>query len=161
VLAVIASPEHSSGEMLDYEAELDRMITAVDRARRQERARVRVLDWGSVAAIRDALREERYHIMHVSCQARPGGLILGTADGNPDPVDAERLADEVLVPDRGVPLIVLAGSAPAAGPEVDSPATVLPRLAKGLLARGVPAVLAITSNANDRYAIQLASHFYQ
>ena len=161
VLAVIASPEHSPGEMLDYEAELDRILRAVDRARRQERALVRVLDWGSAAAIRSALTEQRYHILHISCQARPGVLLLETEDGNPDPVDTERFADEVLVPDRGVPLIVLAGSTTAAGPELNSPGTVLPGLAKGLLAHGVPAVLAMTSDVNDRYAIQLASHFYQ
>jgi tetratricopeptide (TPR) repeat protein len=161
VLAVIASPERGSGEMLDYEAELDRIIRAVDRARRQERALVRVLDWGSASAIRSALTEERYHILHISCRARPGVLLLETEDGSPDPVDAARFRDEVLVPDRGVPLVVLAGCATAAGPEADSPGTVLPGLAQGLLAHGVPAVLAMTSDVNDRYTIQLASHFYQ
>ena len=161
ILAVIASPERGQGEMLDYEAELDRILRAVDRARRQERARVRVLDWGSAGAIRSALTEERYHILHISCQARPGVLLLETEDGNPDPVDTERFTDEVLVPDRGVPLVVLASCTTAARPEADSSGTVLPDLAKGLLAHGVPAVLAVTSEVNDRYAIQLASHFYQ
>ena len=161
VLAVIADPERSPGEMLDYEAELNRILRAVDRARRQERALVRVLDWGSAAAIRTALREARYHILHISCQARPGVLMLETEDGDPDPVDAGRFIDEVLVPDRGVPLVILAGCATAAGPETDSSDQVLPDLAKGLLAHGVPAVLAMTSGVSDHYAIQLASHFYQ
>jgi tetratricopeptide (TPR) repeat protein len=161
VLAVIASPEHGPGGVLDYEAELDRILRAVDRARRQERALVRVLDWGSAAAIRTALREARYHILHISCQARPGVLMLETEDGNPDPVDAKRFTDEVLVPDRGVPLVVLVGCATAARPEADSSGQVLPNLAKGLLDHGVPAVLAMTSDVNDHYAIQLASHFYQ
>jgi tetratricopeptide (TPR) repeat protein len=161
VLAVIASPEQGSREMLDYEAELDRILRAVDRARRQERAMVRVLDWGSAAAIRTALREERYHILHISCQARPGALVLETEEGSPDPVDAERFAAEVLVPDRGVPLVILAGGTTAARPEAGSSGTVLPNLAKGLLAHGVPAVLAMISDTNDRYTIRLASHFYQ
>jgi tetratricopeptide (TPR) repeat protein len=161
ILAVIASPEHGSGELLDYEAELDRMLQAVDRARREERARVRVLEWGSVAAVRAALSEERYHILHISCQARPGELILETADGQPDPVDAKRFASEVLVPDQGVPLVVLAGCATAAGPDVDSSGVVLPSLARGLLTHGVPAVMAMTSDVNDRYAIRLTSRFYQ
>jgi hypothetical protein len=161
VLAVIANPEHSPGEMLDYEAELNRILRAVDRARRKERVLVRVLDWGSAAAIRTALREARYHILHISCQARPGVLMLETEDGDPDPVDAGRFIDEVLVPDHGVPLVVLAGRATAAGPETDSSDQVLPDLAKGLLAHGVPAVLAMTSSVSDHYAIQLASHFYQ
>ena len=161
VLAVIASPEQGLREMLDYEAELDRILRAVDRARRQERAIVRVLDWGSAAAIRTALREERYHILHISCQTRPGALVLETEDGSPDPVDAERFAAEVLVPDRGVPLVILASGATVAGPEPGSAGTVLPNLAKGLLTHGVPAVLAMLSDTNDRYTIQLASHFYE
>lgn len=161
LLSVIASPEHGTGELLDYEAELDRILRAVDRARREERARVRVLEWGSAAAIRRALLEDRYHILHISCQARPGALMLETADGEPDAIDARRFSDEVLVPDRGVPLIVLAGSVHATGADMEPPGTVLPDLAKGLLAHGVPAVLVAASDISDRYAIQLASHFYQ
>ena len=161
VLAVIASPEHGSGELLDYEAELNRMLRAVDRARREERVHVRVLDWGSVAAIRAALSEERYHILHISCQARADELILETADGQPDPVGARRFADEVLVPDQGVPLVVLAGCATTARLDADSSGVSLSTLARGLLAHGVPAVMAMSSDVSDRYAIQLCSHFYQ
>jgi hypothetical protein len=161
ILAVIASPEHGSGELLDYEAELDRMLRAVDHARREERAHVRVLDWGSVAAIRAALGEERYHILHISCQARSGELILETADGQPDPVNAERFADEVLVPDQGVPLVVLAGCVARGGPDPDASGASLSTLARGLLGHGVPAVMAMSSDVSDRYAIQLCSHFYQ
>jgi CHAT domain-containing protein len=114
-----------------------------------------------VAAIRAALSEERYHILHVSCQARSGELMLETADGQPDPVGAKRFANEVLVPDQGVPLVILAGCATAAGPDADSSGVSLPSLARGLLAHGVPAVMAMSSDVNDRYAIQLCSHFYQ
>ncbi len=161
VLAVIASPERGARGVPDYEAELDRIVRAVDRARREERALVRVLDWGSAAAIRAALLDERYHILHISCRAGPGVLMLETEDGDPDPVDTRRFTDEVLVPDRGLPLVVLAGSATASGPAAYSGDPVVPDLARGLLARGVPAVLAMTSDVSDRYAIQLASHFYQ
>jgi tetratricopeptide (TPR) repeat protein len=161
ILAVIASPEHGSGELLDYEAELDRMLRAVDRARREERAHVRVLEWGSVEAIRSALSEERYHILHISGQAGSGELILETADGQPDPVNAERFADEVLVPDQGVPLVVLAGCAASGGPDPDASGMSLSALARGLLGHGVPAVMAMSADVSDRYAIQLCSHFYQ
>ena len=161
ILAVIASPEHGSGELLDYEAELDRLLRAVDRARREERAHVRVLDWGSVAGIRAALSEERYHILHISGQARSGELILETTDGQPDPVDAERFSDEVLVPDQGVPLVVLAGCAARGEPGPDASGASLSTLARGLLGHGVPAVMAMSSDVTDRYAIQLCSHFYQ
>src|SRR5215471_1406193 len=76
------------------------------------------------------------------------------------PGSAERFADEVLVPDRGVPLVVLAGSSTALDPPGDLGNAALPGLARGLLTRGVPAVLAMTSDVSDRYAIQLVSCFY-
>jgi tetratricopeptide (TPR) repeat protein len=160
ILAVIASPEGDPRETLDYEAELDRMLRAVDRARRQERALVRVLDWGSAAAIRTALSEERYHILHISGQASPDGLVLEKEDGSRDPFDAERFTAEVLVSDRGVPLIVLADGATAARPEAGSSGAALSHLARGLLAHGVPAVLAMMPDVDDRSAIHLASGFY-
>lgn len=161
ILAAIGAPEAGDDESLDYEAELDRIIRAVERARHDERARVRVLDWGSVPAIRDALREERFHILHISCRAGPSALLLETADGHEDAVSAGRLADEILVPDQGVPLVVLAGSATALEPAGDAGDAALPSLARGLLTRGVPAVLAMTSDVSDRYAIRLVSWFYR
>lgn len=165
ILAAIGAPEAGDEaldyEALDYEAELDRIVRAVERARREERARVRVLEWGSVPAIRDALREERFHILHISCRASPSALFMETADGHADPVTAVRLADEILVPDRGVPLVVLAGSSTALESSGDAGDVALPSLARGLLTRGVPAVLAMTSDVSDRYAIRLASRFYR
>jgi hypothetical protein len=55
ILAVIASPDADGGELLDYEAELAAIIQAVEPARRDQGAYVQVLNWGSTAAIRDAL----------------------------------------------------------------------------------------------------------
>lgn len=156
ILAVIASPESEDGELLDYEAELDRLLQAVDPAR-QERAQVRVLDWGSAAALRAALNEGRYHILHVSCQVSGDEMVLETEDGRPDPVDALRFASEVLVPDQGVPLIVLGGCASP----VRQGGGALPRMARELLAHGVPAVMTMASQADDRDTIQLASSFYR
>jgi tetratricopeptide (TPR) repeat protein len=169
ILAVIASPESRGGELLNYEAELDRLLEAVDPARREERAQVRVLAWGSAAAIRAALNEDRYHILHICCQARDDQLILETEDGQPDPVDAERFASDVLVADQGVPLIVLSGSTTppepdpgsAAEPGPDSSVTTLPGLARGLLAHGVPAVVAMGADGDGQAAIRLASSFYR
>ena len=160
ILAAIGAPE-ADDQALDYEAELDRIVRAVERARREERARVRVLEWGSVPAIRDALSVERFHVLHISCRASPSALLMETADGHADPVTAVRLADEILVPDQGVPLVVLAGSSTALESTGDTGTVALPSLARGLLARGVPAVLAMTSEVSDRYAIQLASRFYR
>jgi hypothetical protein len=162
ILAAIGVPDTGGGEMLDYEAELDRIVRAVDRARLDGRALVRVLDWGTASAIRDALREERFHVLHISCRASADALVLETADGRPDLVGIRRLAAELLVPDRGVPLIVLAGSLTAVGPGgPDADDGEVPSLARELLSHGVPTVLAMAAEVSDRYAIHLASYFYR
>ena len=146
ILAAIGVPETDGEEVLDYEAELDRIVMAVDRARIDGRALVRVLDWGTASAIRDALREERFHVLHISCRASAGALVLETADGRPDLVGIRRLATELLVPGRGVPLIVLAGSHTAVGPgDPDADGGEVPSLARELLSHGVPAVLAMAA----------------
>jgi hypothetical protein len=95
------------------EAELRRILDAVEPARRHSRAHVRILNRGSLRAIREALQEERYHVLHVSCHASPGALILEDDQGQEDRVDAERFCREALVLGRGVPLVVLAGCATA------------------------------------------------
>jgi tetratricopeptide (TPR) repeat protein len=162
ILAAIGVPDTGGGEILDYEAELDRILKAADRARLDGRARVRVLDWGTASAIRDALRAERFHVLHISCRASADALILETADGRPDPVGVRRLAGELLIPDRGVPLIVLAGSLTAVGSGApDADGGEVPNLAREMLSHGVPAVLAMAAAVSDRYAVELASYFYQ
>ena len=160
ILAVIASPESGAGEPLDYEAELDRLLFAVDPAR-QERAQVRVLEWGSAAAIHAALNEDRYHILHISCQVSEEKVILETEDGLPDPVAALRFASDVLVSDQGVPLIVLGGCASPLRRGEDPVGGALPRVARELLAHGVPAVMTMASDGDDRDTIRLASSFYR
>jgi tetratricopeptide (TPR) repeat protein len=164
ILVVIASPERGSRELLDYEQELERIFDAVEPARRRSNAYVRVLNWGSRDAIRAALQQERFHVLHVSCHARPGHLVLETDHGDDDPVNAQTFAEEVLVPGRGVAMVVLAGCSTAltsrhidAGDEGE---TVLPGLARGLLTRGVPAVVAMTAPVSDVYATAFTSRLY-
>ncbi|MHB9860959.1 tetratricopeptide repeat protein [Streptomyces sp. YIM S03343] len=198
ILAVVAGPESGGGELLDYERELGRILDAVDLARSGQGAYVRVLNWGSLAEIRAALEEERFHILHLSCHAGPGVLLLEDERGQADEVDAQRFMDEALPVDRGVPLVVLAGcstartpatsdanpsaqrapggdgedeedpdeAAPAPGPgvgsaDVDVEGRVRAGLARALLERGVPAVLAMTEAVTDQYATDLAAQMYQ
>ncbi|MEU4694901.1 tetratricopeptide repeat protein [Actinoplanes sp. NPDC023714] len=153
ILAVVAGPDDGDQALLDYEHELSTILRRVDGARRGG-AHVRVLNWGSVAAIREALHEERFHILHISCHAAPGRLLMETADGGADEVDAARLAREVVLPDRGVPLVVLAGCDTAGA------ASALPGLASTLLEHGVPTVVAMTAAVGDVYATELLSTVY-
>jgi tetratricopeptide (TPR) repeat protein len=179
ILAVIASPDAGGGELLDYEAELAAIIDAVDPARRGQGAYVRVLNWGSLAAIRAALLAQRFHVLHLSCHAAPGVLLLEDAAGRADWVGAARFAAEGLPPDRGVPLVMLAGCSTAlAGPDPGSEtvaaeapgegtaaaaqtAKALNGLARELLGRGVPAVVAMTAPVTDRYATVFAAEVYR
>jgi tetratricopeptide (TPR) repeat protein len=140
------------------ERELSRILDAVEPARKQERpAYVRVIDRGTVKAIRDALQIERYHVLHVTCHAGPGVLVLEKEDGSEDRVTAQRFCDEALPPGRGVPLVVLAGCATALAEQGES---ALPGLARQLLARGVPTVLAMQAPVSDPYATELGARLY-
>jgi TIR domain/CHAT domain len=146
ILAVIASPERGGGDLLDYEAELSRILALVDPSRREQNASVRVLNWGSRAAIQQALAEERFHVLHISCHAKPGALVLESDTGQEDEVTAREFVDDVLVTDHGVPLVVLAGCSTAladrVSPQPDSPEDqgerALPGLARDLLHAGSP-----------------------
>ncbi|MGN9760566.1 tetratricopeptide repeat protein [Streptomyces sp. SD31] len=164
ILAVVASPEAGAGELLDYERELARILDAVGSARTKQGAYVRVLNWGSVAEIRAALEEERFHVLHLSCHAAPGVLFLEKDDGGLDKVDARRFMDDVLPPGRGVPLVVLSGCSTAQAPQADAgdaAAEARAGLARELLGRGVPSVLAMTEAVTDRYATELAALVYE
>ena len=185
ILAVIASPDTDGGELLDYEAELAAIIDAVDPVRRGLGAYVQLLNWGSLAAIRAALLAQRYHVLHLSCHAAPGVLLLEDAAGRADRVGAARFATDGLPPDRGVPLVVLAGCSTALadpgnvkqamepntavssdGIPDGSAATAqtseaLKGLARELLERGVPAVVAMTAPVTDRYATLFGAEMYR
>jgi hypothetical protein len=111
LLVAIASPETADAELLDYEAELARIVAAVEPARRRGEAYVRVLNEGSLAAIGAALTQDRegFHVLHLSCHARPGELLLETADGQPDLVGARRLLEEGVPAGADLPMVVLSG----------------------------------------------------
>jgi len=179
ILVVIASPDAAGGELLDYEAELAAIIDAVEPARRGQGAYVQVLNWGSLAAIRAALLAQRFHVLHVSCHAVPGALLLEDETGQADRVGAARFVAEGLPPDRGVPVVVLAGCSTAlAGPDPvngvmdpedeaegdatpDGTAEALKGLAWELLGRGAPAVVAMTAPVTDRYATVFGAEVYR
>ncbi|MEE1820321.1 tetratricopeptide repeat protein [Streptomyces sp. SP18ES09] len=155
VVAVVAAPDDSSGGLLDYEREWARILDAVEPGRRTGH-RVRVLEWGSAAAIRSALEAEPCDVLHISCHARPGVLLLETPAGEEDAVDAARFLREAVPAAATVPLIVLAGCSTA----LEGEAAELPGLARSLLDHGAPAVLAMNGAVSDDYAIELCARLY-
>jgi tetratricopeptide (TPR) repeat protein len=191
LLVAIASPETADAELLEYEAELARIVAAVEPARMRGEAYVRVLNEGSLDAIYAALSEdpEGFHVLHLSCHAQPGKLLLETADGQEDPVSAERLLAEGVPAGADLPMVMLSGcstglaarrerlhpgTAPAgqAGPggqrlkQENSEAegegeAVLASFAARLVGAGVPLVLAMQAPVTDRYATALSAEFYR
>ncbi|MFH9087724.1 tetratricopeptide repeat protein [Streptomyces sp. NPDC017673] len=155
ILAAVAAPDNSMAELLDYERELGRILDAVEPGHRTG-LRVRILEWGSAAAIRSALAEEACQVLHISCHARPGALLLETRSGQEDVVDAARFVQEVLPSHGNVRLIVLAGCSTAVEGHSQ-----LPGLARSLLDNGVPAVLAMTNAVSDDYATELGARLYR
>lgn len=155
ILAVIGSPDADGGELLDHERELARILDSVDPGRRR-RAGVRVLEWGSTAAIAAALVAEPCDVLHLSCHGRPGYLLLETPSGEPDHVDAARFLAEALPPGAPVPLVVLTGCATALATPFD-PAG----LGRRLVRAGIPAVLAMRGQVGDHYAIALCGALYE
>ncbi|MEW9534457.1 tetratricopeptide repeat protein [Microbispora sp. NPDC049125] len=165
ILAVAASPDGpDGGPLLDLEAELRRILDAVDDARRHAAAHVRILNEGSLSAVEDALKQERFHVLHISCHAGPGVLVLEDDRGGIDEVTASRLAG-VIPRDEGVPLVVLSGCSTALDARAASGRSegeaALSGLARGLSAAGVPAVLAMTAPVTDSYATALAASLYR
>ena len=67
----IASPETGGGELLDYEAELARIVAAVEPARKKGQAYVRVLNEGSLAAIHAAPSEDPRASTSCTCPVTP------------------------------------------------------------------------------------------
>ena len=187
LLVAIASPETGDAELLDYEAELARIVAAVEPARKRGQAYVRVLNESSLEAINAALREdpEGFHVLHLSCHARPGELLLETAGGQPDPVSAARLLEEGVPAGASLPMVMLsgcstglaarqarlhpdtAGAGQAAADDQlvkqhgDEGEAVLASFAVQLVNAGVPQVLAMQAPVTDRYATMLGGEFYR
>ncbi|MFF3910118.1 tetratricopeptide repeat protein [Streptomyces sp. NPDC001848] len=155
ILAVFASPDDSSGQLLDYERELRRILDVVEPSHHRG-GQVRLLEWGSVATIREALAEEPVDILHISCHARPGALLLEKEDGAEDVVSAARFLAEALPPGHRVPLLVLAGCSTARDEHAEQAGT-----ARSLLQQGAPAVLAMNGPVSDEYATELCTRLYE
>lgn len=153
VLVVIASPENGSGAVLDYERELSEIVRAVKSARTAG-AQVRVVEFGSLQAIADALEHDWFHVLHISSHGSPGALELEDQDGNVDVVDAGRLIGSI--PAGRMPPVVTLAACYTAVPDDDGSS-----LALAFLNHGAKAVVATETSVTDRYATELASHLYK
>ncbi|MDQ3879843.1 MAG: TIR domain-containing protein, partial [Chloroflexota bacterium] len=177
VLVAIASPEsdNEAGELLNYEAELARIVAIVDPARRDATAHVRVLVEGSLDAISTALRSERegFHVLHVSCHARAGELVLEKPDGRQHAVSAQRLLDDAIPAGADLPMIVLSGCSTGLATRLeraddagdgggqDQGEQALGAVAEQLLKGGLSAVVAMQAPVSDVYATDVVARMYE
>ena len=159
ILVVIAAPDDQ--RPLDTEEEIRLIQESLDEAVRAGRVQVDYLDDATLPAIGDALRQLKPHILHYTGhgtydQAKGASfLALEDDDGCTKPAAIADLKP-YLVDDPDLRLALLSGCQTARTSDVDAFAGV----ATGLLAEGVPAVLAMQSSILDPSAIELARAFY-
>jgi tetratricopeptide (TPR) repeat protein len=157
ILVAIGAPDEgqSGGAVLDQERELQTILDAVDLARAHETVQVRFLEIGHPEEIGKAIKEDAYHVLHISCHGLPGLLELEDQDGKAVRVGAEALLEPIRRTGRPLPLILL--NACQTGVAAGQTAS----LAEALLRAGVPAVLAMQASVSDGYATRFAGAFYR
>jgi hypothetical protein len=156
LVAVGAPDEDASGNaVLDYERELSTILDAIDHARRYGNAEVKILEVGHPDQIHRAVGARPYHVLHLSGHGRAGVIELEDEDGRPVSVTPAELAASLRVAERRPPLIFVASCLSGAG---DSD---ISGFAQGLLAQGMPFVIAMQASVSDWYATRLAGALYQ
>ena len=155
VLVAVAAPDETKTENapLDTEAEMAAVLEAVSDVAASPHAQVRILEVASLSAIRAALTQDAYHVLHLSAHGSPDTVQLEDEDGAPQQVTAESLMQALQHAKRPVPLIMLSScSGGAAGTQA---------MAAGLINRGADRVIAMLAAVTDDYATALARYFYQ
>jgi hypothetical protein len=156
VLVAVGAPDEGKtpNSILDNERELQTILDALEEARQLGNSYVRVLEIGSPDQIGAALREQSYHVLHLSGHGNKGVLELEDEDGNPIQVDAAKLSEKIRDSGHSAPLVFLAS---CHGGLADHETA---GFAQSLLECGVPSVLAMQTAVSDSYASQLAGKFY-
>ena len=159
LVAVGAPDEGKTGSVvLDPERELQTILDAVERARRDGDVHVRILEVGSLDEIRKELRRQLYHVLYLSGHGGAGQIELETEDGDPARVNAGQIAEAIHDSGHAAPLVYLAACHSGRGEALGVTETA--GLAQGLLEQGVPLVLAMQTAVSDQYATELAGRFY-
>jgi tetratricopeptide (TPR) repeat protein len=155
VLAAVAAPDETKTKNvpLDVEAEMQAVLHAVTSVAENPHAQVRIVEVASLSAIREALQEDAYHVLHLSAHGSPESVELEDEDGAPAEVTPEALMQALRHAGRPVPLIVL--SSRSGGSEGSS------AMAAELIAQGAGRVVAMLFPVSDAYATVLARHFYR
>ena len=76
ILAAVAAPDEtkSRNSPLDVEAEMAAVLDATSEVAAGAHAQVRILEVASLAAIREALAKDAYHVLHLSAHGSPEAM---------------------------------------------------------------------------------------
>ncbi|NVI88188.1 tetratricopeptide repeat protein [Actinomadura sp. BRA 177] len=165
VVAAVAQPDDAALPLIDHERDLEGIAAGLAAAARRQSTELRLVPFGTPEAIGAALRDSPCQILHLTCHARPGALLLEDADGQGRPIDAATLVDRVLTGEDGVlraPFIVLMGCSTGVGRregETGGLQTVA-NLAQALMEAGAQGVLAMSAVVGDRYAGLFTRYWY-
>ena len=151
--------EESSQSPRDREEQLDAMLDALQPARRQGGAVVRVLEECTLSDIAQELREHSYHVLHLVCVVKQEGIVLPRASGKPPRAIGFREIADSLTP-IGVQMIVLAGDFRESENAEPGPSVLLDG-ALWLVSSGIPAVALIEPTAPEAYTRAFWSKMYQ
>ncbi|HVT56756.1 MAG TPA: CHAT domain-containing protein, partial [Thermoanaerobaculia bacterium] len=155
ILVAVGAPDEARTRnvVLDSERELQTILDAVEEARRLGNAEVRILEVGHPGEIQRALEEQSFHALHLSGHGNAGVIEMETEEGEPVAVRPRDLVDSIRAAGRPLPLIFLGSFLSGAG---DSETA---SFAQGLLAAGMPQVLAMQTSVSDWFATRLAGAF--
>jgi CHAT domain len=162
ILGVISAPRHGDLAELDVTRERGLLNGALAGLAAEGLAEVTWAPAATWDALHELLLSETWHVLHFighggfDHRANEGFVVLTTADGKPDPVEASRFSS-LLRRARPVPrLIVLNSCSGAATGSTD----LFAGTAAALTRAGVPAVAAMQFTITDDSAIAFARGFY-
>jgi len=160
ILAVAASP--SGLQPLDLGVEAQGIE---DLKRSSSGVEVKFLPHASVAAVREALAGDTYHVLHFMGHCtfdRPSGegmLVFEGSGGSPDPVSGKALATKLKgLRSLGVVVVNACNTAQASYQDGANP---FRGVATALVLGGIPAVVAMQRPISDRAAVAFSTAFYR
>jgi tetratricopeptide (TPR) repeat protein len=163
MLVVISNPLNLPVNMvLNTEKEQEIILEALDKLQRERKLDIDFVDDASLDTIQDYLSEKDYHILHFTGHGvfdenqDKGFLLLEDSGGRMANVDNETIAT-ILQNYKSLRLVVLSACQSAKA----SNNTGYPYLARGLLRKGIPAILSMQQSILDPSAIDFAGRFYR
>lgn len=152
VVVAISAPTGDDGEVLDYEQELRAVLTSVHGARAGA-ARVEIVPFATTTAIRNAVRAENPHVLHICARGDTTRLDLEDNEGDVRQVTAEEFLREAIPAGMVPPVLALAVRRSA-----DSPAA--QAFAAQLATQGAAAVIIAEQPTSGQFATQAFAFLY-